>query len=173
MTELFSEIHQDESDPRTARSGVWVRRGFMTLFAAWLVVGLTGTLGQPARTDVARTAGATLTVEAPKRLRGGLFFQSRVDVEATSVIQYPRLVLDQGWFEGMQVNSIEPQPMSEASRDGRVVLSYDTLNPGDHLRVWLQFEVDPTRVGKQSYGIEIDDQTRRLARIDRDMVVLP
>ena len=47
----------------------------------------------------------------------------------------------------MQVNSIEPAAESESSRDGRLVLSYGALQPGDLPRIWLQFEVSPTNVG--------------------------
>ena len=57
-------------------------------------------------------------------------------------------MLADGWVEGMQVNSIEPAAESETSRDGRVVLSYGDLEAGDVLRIWLQFEVDPTNVGQ-------------------------
>ena len=80
---------------------------------------------------------------APAAVRGGLFFQSRVEIRARRAIAHPRLVLDEGWVEGMQFNSIEPAPVSEASRDGRVVLSYDRIDAGDRLVVWMQFEVDP------------------------------
>ena len=55
-------------------------------------------------------------------------------------------MLDEGWVEGMQVDSIEPAPADEESRDGRLVLSYAALGAGDVLKVWLQFEVNPTNV---------------------------
>ena len=84
-------------------------------------------------------------------MRGGLFFQSRIEIRALAAIEHPRLVLDEGWVEGMQVNSIEPAAESETSRDGRVVLSYGALEPGDVLRVWLQFQVEPTNVGTRDY----------------------
>ena len=88
-------------------------------------------------------------------------------------MRFPRLVLDNGWTEGIQYNSIEPSPASEASRDGRLVLSYDQLNPGDRLVIWLQFQVDPTNVGHRPFGIELDDQTTSLARVDRSLTVYP
>jgi hypothetical protein len=73
----------------------------------------------------------------------------------------------------MQVNSIEPAPVGEASRDGRVVLSYDALAHGDVLRIWLQFEVNPTNVGRRSYALALDDAERPVARLARDITVLP
>ena len=53
------------------------------------------------------------------------------------------------------------------------MLSYGALKPGDRLKVWLQFQVDPTNPGTRPHGIELDDETRTLARIDRDLKVLP
>jgi hypothetical protein len=170
---LFSELHHAQAGPGSRAAGAWTRRGFIALFTLLMAIAVLGVFGQETTSSTATAAGATLRLNAPEHVRGGLFFQSRVEVRATSRIQYPRLVLDEGWVEGMQMNSIEPSPQSEASRQGRLVLSYDTLEPGDVLKVWLQFEVDPTYPGKRAYGIEIDDQATRLARVDRDLRVWP
>jgi hypothetical protein len=110
---------------------------------------------------------------APETVRGGLFFQSRIEIRALTAIEHPRLVLGEGWFEGMQVNSIEPAAESETSRDGRVVLSYGALEPGDVLRIWLQFQVEPTNIGTRDYSVELDDEDRLLVRIPRTIRVLP
>jgi hypothetical protein len=106
-------------------------------------------------------------------VRGGLFFQSRIEIRALRALEHPRLVLDEGWVEGMQVNSIEPAPVGEANRDGRVVLSYDRVDAGERLVVRLQFEVNPTNVGHRSYGLELDDAETRVAAIDRQITVFP
>jgi hypothetical protein len=37
----------------------------------------------------------------------------------------------------------------------------------------MQFEVDPTNTGKRSLALELDDAQTPLARIDRDIRVLP
>jgi hypothetical protein len=145
----------------------------MTLFAAVSLAALVGLIGQSESTSAASTPSVRMTLSAPEQVRGGLFFQSRVDIRALAPIEHPRLVLDEGWIEGMQVNSIEPAAESESSRDGRLVLSYGALEPGDVLRVWLQFEVNPTNVGKRSYALELDDEDRLLARIPRTLRVLP
>jgi hypothetical protein len=170
MTELFSELPVDD---RGNAIGLAARRAVLTAFAAFSLLALWGLFGQRESESVATGPGVTLRLSAPDTVRGGLFFQSRVDVRATDAIEHPRLVLDEGWVEGMQVNSIEPSPESEAGRDGRVVLSYGRLDPGDRLRIWLQFEVDPTNVGRRSYDLELDDAERPLARIDRTITVLP
>ena len=166
MPELFSTVSEHE---RGERAGLIARRAVMTIFAAISLLALTGAIGQTGTTSHA----SGLTLDAPKTVRGGLFFQSRIDVTATRTVGQPRLVFDEGWLEGMQVNSIEPAAESESSRDGRLVLSYGALGPGDRLRIYMQFEVNPTNVGRRSYGLELNDGQARIARIDRDITVLP
>jgi hypothetical protein len=167
---LFAEV---PDNVRGERVGLAVRRAFLTLFALFALLALLGLFGQRSSTATATGPAGVLRLDAPGAVRGGLFFEARVDVTATKPVQHPRLVLDEGWLEGMQVNSIEPAPESEASRDGRLVLSYGQLNPGDRLRVYLQFEVNPTNNGRRTAGIELDDAETRIARIDRDITVMP
>jgi hypothetical protein len=170
MTDTFARLEQEPSGLTVA---LWARRAIMTLLAIVALLALSNRFGQRPAQSTARTPAAAMTLTAPSAVRGGLFFQSRVEVRAAQAIEHPRLVLDSGWVEGMQVNSIEPAPVGEASRDGRVVLSYDALEPGDLMRIWLQFEVNPTNVGRRSYAIELDDAERPVARLSPDITVLP
>jgi hypothetical protein len=170
MADTFANLTQE---PTGSVSGLWVRRAMLALFGLVVLAALLNRFGQrPADTTV-RAAAATLRLSAPERVRGGLFFQSRLDIRAAQAIDHPRIVLAGGWVEGMQVNSIEPAPVGEASRRGRVVLSYDALEAGDVLRVWLQFEVNPTNVGRRSYAVELDDAERPVARLAPPLTVLP
>jgi len=50
--------------------------------------------GQRASESSVRTPRALLTLSAPENLRGGLFFQSRLDIRAVQDIGHPRIVLD-------------------------------------------------------------------------------
>ena len=159
--------------PRSLVIGLWIRRAVMTVLALVVLLALANRFGQRPARSTTRTPTATLRLTAPDTVRGGLFFESRVEIRAARAIAHPRLVLEPGWVEGMQVNSIEPAPVGEASRDGRVVLSYDALARGDVLRVWLQFEVNPTNVGRRSYALALDDAERPVARLARDITVLP
>jgi hypothetical protein len=172
VSELFSDVAA-VPDPRGATVGLWARRAVLTVFAAIAVLGLLDVFGQGATQTTARTSAAVVRVTAPQAVRGGLFFQSRIEIRALRALEHPRLVLDDGWIEGMQVNSIEPAPVGEASRDGRVVLSYDRVDAGERLVVWLQFEVDPTSVGHRSYGLELDDADTKVAAIHRHITVFP
>jgi hypothetical protein len=160
------------SDPGR-NTGLWVRRAVIALFCVIVALALADRFGQDATSSAASSPAAGLKLSAPEAVRGGLFFQSRLEVRALRAVAFPRIVLDDGWVEGMQVNSIEPAPASEASRDGRVVLTYDKLAAGDRLRIWFQFEVDPTSTGHRSYGVELDDASTRLVRVSPSITVLP
>jgi hypothetical protein len=170
MTELFTDVRRDD---RGAVAGLLARRAILTLFALISLTALIGFIGQRPSSSQATTPAVRMTLAAPETVRGGIFFQARIDIRALTAIEHPRLVFDEGWLEGLQVNSIEPSAASESSRDGRLVLSYGALEPGDILRIWLQFEVNPTNVGKRSFGLELDDEERPLARIPRTLRVLP
>jgi hypothetical protein len=169
VTELF-DLPRDE---RGQRVGLAARRVCMTVFAAIAVLGLAGLFGQPGRTSIAAGSAARMSLEAPATVRGGLFFQARLDVDAVRPVEQPRLVFDDGWVEGLQVNSIEPAAESESSRDGRLELSYPPIAAGERLRIYLQFEVNPTSVGRRSFAVALDDGTTPVARIDRQLTVLP
>jgi hypothetical protein len=167
---LFAEVAPDE---RGVARGLRARRAILAVLGLVPLAALAGLIGQRATESQAAGAKATLALRAPQTVRGGLFFESRVQIHVLARIQHPRLVLDPGWLEGMQVNSIEPQAQDESSRNGRLVLAYATWLPGERKTIWLQFQVNPTNVGHRSYGLELDDDNARIARIARSLTVLP
>jgi hypothetical protein len=172
MTDLFRGP-AERPESRALTRGLWGRRIVVALFVAIVVLALAGFAGQRGSTDHAAGAQATLSLGAPETVRGGLFFQARVTVVAEEDVEHPRIVLSRGWVEGLQVNSIEPAAQSEASRDGRLVLSYDKVAAGDTLALWFQFQVDPTQPGRRDFSVELDDAEQPIARISRQLRVLP
>jgi hypothetical protein len=151
----------------------WIRRALLALLALVPLLGLAGALGQKTVTRSAAAARAQLTLNAPSVLRGGLMWPARINVRARGTIKFPRLILGAGYVNGMQLNTIEPSPTGEASRGPRLVLSYDQLDPGDELVVYLQFQTDPTTTGRQDATVALDDATRPLASIAHTITVLP
>lgn len=174
MPELPHALRRDRHIDLTGRrKEPWVRRVVMALLAAVVIAALAGVFGQEERTARATTGSATLIVRAPERVRGGLFFQGRIDVTATRRIAHPRLVLGPGWSEQLQLNTIEPAPTAETSRAGRLQFDYDTLRHGERLTVWLQFEVNPTGTGRRDRTVTLLDGDRPLTTIHRKLTVLP
>lgn len=160
-------------DLRGRRAHPWIRRALLALLGAPIALALTGAIGQRTHTLSTATPGARLRVEAPAVLRGGLMWRARISVRAVAEVRHPRLILGRGYVEGMQLNTIEPSPASEANRGAQIVLSYDTLDAGDELVVYLQLQVNPTTVGKQDTSVAVDDEATRLARIGHVTTVLP
>ena len=154
------------------RAYPWIRRALLGLLAVPVVLGLTGALGQETVTRSAASPRARLELDAPRVLRGGLLWRARITVRALETIRHPRLILGSGYVDGMQMNTIEPSPAGESSRGPRLVFSYDTLDAGDELVVYLQFQVDPTTTGRQDATVALDDATEPLARVEHAITVL-
>jgi len=160
-------------DARGRAHQPWVRRVCLTAFTVFAVLGLLNVFGQRSETTRAATPAARIEVRGPTKVRGGLLFQERLTVRAPRDIAVPRLVLGPGWADGLQINTIEPQPASETSRNGRIVLSYDALPAGQPLVVYVDYQANPTHVGTTDMSVEVDDRTTPLVRLPRTLTTFP
>jgi len=151
----------------------WIRRVFLVLFVAAVVLGLLNVFGQRSTTTRASGGAARVEVRGPTKVRGGLLFQQRITLRALQDIQHPRIVLAQGWLDGLQINTIEPQPQSESSRNGKLVLSYDQMSAGDKLEVFVDFQVNPTHVGRTNQDLDVDDAEQPLVHLSRSLTTFP
>jgi hypothetical protein len=151
----------------------WVRRSLLALVAAVLVLALANVFGQRPSSTSAGATPATLTVSAPGAVRGGLLFQARFTIQAKEALQDATLVLDDGWLEGMTVNTIEPSPVSEASREGSLALSLGHLPAGARYVLFMQFQVNPTSVGSRTLHAELDDGEQPVLTLTRDLRIYP
>jgi hypothetical protein len=158
---------------RTERVELVFRRTFFSLLLLVLVAGLLNVFGQRPTNSLASTSVADFHVFAPEALRGGLYYEGRITVEAKQDIEKLTLVFDGGWTEQTQINTIEPSPVGESSRDGRLTLDMGHLGPGHKLVLWLQFQVNPTHIGHRSQDVELYDDTKLLAKVDRTVTVFP
>jgi hypothetical protein len=137
------------------------------------VLALFNFFGQHPTTTSAASPEAGLTVTAPSRLRSGLIFQVKVSVTAHQEIGQLQLSFDEGWWESMSVNSIEPEPSNENSHDGKIVLSYGNLPAGKRLVCWIYFQANPTNVGNRRVDVVLEDGSRVLARVNRSLTIFP
>jgi hypothetical protein len=152
---------------------IWIRRVVLALVALVPVAALLDVFGQEQRTATAESVTAVLSVTAPDRVRGGLLFTARYRITARTVIRDARLVLDPAWTDDMQVNSIVPQPRSQTSREGAVVLDIGRISAGRTWVTFIGYQVNPTNVGRHNEAVELDDGARRLLRVRRTVVVYP
>ena len=151
----------------------WVRRGLLGLVGVVCLLGLFDLFGQASGTTHAAAAKADLSVSAPTRVRSGLLYTARFEVQAHQTIKHATLVLDQGWFENVQVNSYVPQPVSQTSRDGRVAFVLGHISAGHSYVFYLQFQLNPTDVGRRSETVELDDGSQPIVSIERTATVFP
>ena len=82
-------------------------------------------------------------------------------------------MLDPDWLEDITLNTVEPAPVDEASRDGRIALELGRIPAGDEYRLYLHFQVNPTALGTRSQDVELYDGERLLLSLDRDAIVWP
>jgi hypothetical protein len=167
---LSVEHHRDL--PGRARQP-YVRQVLLGLLCMVLALGLLNVFGQVKSVSTTETDVARFEVSAPTKLRGGLFFEARYETEAVEEIENATIVLDPGWLEGITLNTVEPAPIGESSRDGKIAMELGRVPAGDEHVLFLHFQVNPTAVGFRSQDVELYDGDRLLASFDREAIIWP
>jgi hypothetical protein len=173
VTEVPDELTLKVNRDREGRRDVLFRRIALGAILVLLALGLLNLFGQRPATSTADSPAAMLEVHAAERVRGGLFYQARFRVDALRELEQATLVLDPGWSEGITINTIEPAPVSEASRDGRLVFELGRIPAGQKHVFFLQLQVNPTNVGHRSQDVRLFDGDELLATIERTVTVFP
>ena len=152
---------------------VWLRRALLAVLGVIPLVALFNVFGQRPTTASAEAPAAALKVYAPTRLRGGLLYMARFHVRAHQDLKDATLVLDPGWAESITINTIEPSPVGEASKDGRLSFELGHIPAGQSYLLFMDFQVNPTNVGRRSQDVELADGQTRILTIDREVTVFP
>jgi hypothetical protein len=168
-----SIVLKRDRDLEGRRNDIWVRRGLMALVAAVPIVALFNVFGQRPDSHTLAGPAASLKIYAPSHVRGGLIYEARFDVTARHELKDATLVLGSGWLEGMTVNTIEPSPVSEASNNGRLSLELGHIPQGQSYLLFMQFQVNPTNVGRRTQSVELDDGSTKLLSFHRTVTVFP
>ncbi|HSO00995.1 MAG TPA: hypothetical protein VLS46_00600 [Gaiellaceae bacterium] len=150
-----------------------LRHALMALFGLLALLALVNVFGQHPVSTAASGGRATLAVSAPTSLRGGLFYMGRFTITAAEEIESATIVLDKGWLESMHINTIEPAPVGEASRAGELALDFGHVPAGETITAYLEFQVNPTNVGRRSQRVRLFDGERLLTEADRTVTVFP
>jgi hypothetical protein len=151
----------------------WIRKSLVVLVSLFLLAGLLNVFGQRPSGVETENAAARLKVYSPTRVRGGLIWEARITVEAKRSLEKANLVLSEGWLEGMTLNTMEPSPVGEASRNGSLALDLGHIPARQRYTLFMQFQVNPTNVGRRSNDVELFDGNRKLLSIHRVMTVFP
>jgi hypothetical protein len=163
-----------DRDLEGRRGEEWARRAVLAVLVFGVpLIALANGVGQRPQTTRATSAVASLEVNAPERVRSGLIFQARYTVDARRTLTSAALRLDPGWFEGLSVNSIEPQPQRETSDDGRTLLTLGRIPAGQRFTLYTYYQVNPTNVGRRSQDVELLDGQTPIARVERTLTIFP
>jgi hypothetical protein len=152
---------------------IWLRRGLLGLLVLVVLLALANVFGQRPQTSVVRSAPASLHLYAPARVRSGLLFEARFRVSANRDVKNAVLVLGSGWLEGMSVNTIEPSPTSEASANGKLSLTLGHVPAGNSFVLFMQFQINPTNVGRRPQTVWLYDGRRLLLTLHRTITIFP
>ena len=173
MADVPDQLVLEVARDREGKRDVTFRRVAVGALVVVLALGLFNLFGQRPATSVAEADAATLEVYAPERVRGGLFYEARFTIEAQSEVEQATLVLDPGWVEGITINTVEPSPLGEASRDGKLAFELGRIPAGQKHVFYLHLQVNPTNVGHRPQDVRLYDGEELLATIDRTITVWP
>ena len=144
--------------------------GFLLLVPA---LALFNVFGQRPSTSRAESAAASLKLVAPNHVRGGLLYEARFRVTAHRDLDRATLVLDPGWLESITMNTMEPSPVSESSDNGKLALNLGRIRAGTSHLLFLDFQVNPTNVGRRSQDVSLYDGNTKLLDVHRTITVFP
>ena len=153
--------------------GLVARRTGYVVLAAVAVLGLLSVFGQRPSTATAEGAAAKLQLYAPSHLRGGLLYMARFRITAKQDLKKATLVHDSGWGESITINTIEPTPVDETSDNGRLSFELGPVRAGESYVLFMDFQVNPTNIGRRSQDVELRDGDTHIATIDRSVTVFP
>jgi hypothetical protein len=167
---LVAERHRDLGG---RRGQPWWRRAIVALVAAIPLLAALNVFGQRPVTKTAASPAASLELYVPQRLRSGLIYEARFHISARTSLAHAALVLSSAWLEGMTVNTIEPAPAAETSEDGRLRLELGSIGAGRSYLLFVQFQVNPTNVGRRSASVSLYDGSARLVTLGRTVAIYP
>jgi hypothetical protein len=150
-----------------------IRRVLLSLVALFCLAGLLNVFGQRPETSQAAAPAASLKVYAASKVRAGLYYEARFTVTARQDVKDALLVLDSGWAEGITINTVEPSPVGEASRDGKLVFDLGHIPAGRSHILFLHLQINPTNVGHRSQDVALYDGDTFLTSVDRSVTIYP
>jgi hypothetical protein len=151
----------------------WFRRVGLVLFLAACALGLANVFGQHTHVLSVDAAAAKLTVETPRAARGGLIYQTIFRIDAHRDLAKPTLVLDPGWFDGLTINTVEPDSVTWGQQDGRNTVALGPIAAGDHFVLRFQYQVNPTVLGHRTQNVVLADGESDLATLEQAQTIYP
>lgn len=159
-----------DADGRGARLN-WISLAVLGAVMLAALLGMFG--GGKAGSIVAETSAARLEVHAPRVLRSGMFFETRIHLAAQAPIADAVIVVPASLWRDMTVNTMIPAPSEEKAEKGRFRFSYGAMKPGDVLDIKIDGQINPPLFAGNSGSVELHDGERTIAAIPIRITVLP
>lgn len=146
----------------------------LLILTALMVAALAGLFGGgKARPIVTDSAEATLRIHTNRVLRSGLFFETRIRINAHADLTDATLLLSPSLWRDMTINSIEPQAASEDFKNGAFRFHYGKLVAGEALDIKIDGQINPPLFRGTKGDIALADGDARLVSIPLQITVLP
>ena len=71
------------------------------------------------------------------------------------------------------VNMFGQRPRHTEATGADATLDFGAIQPGATVTAYLQFQVNPTNVGRRPQGVTLADGERQLERVERTVTVFP
>jgi hypothetical protein len=160
------DLHGRNIEPRFRRAGLLV-------LLVVCALGLANVFGQHTHALSVDSSAAKLTVETPGAARGGLIYQSIFTIEAHEDLSEPTLHLEQGWFDGLTINTVQPDAVDWGQQEKRNTLKLPPIASGQEFVLRLQYQVNPTVLGRRSQDVVLMDAGTELVRLDHAQTLFP
>jgi hypothetical protein len=162
--------HQDLTG---RRHHVWQRRAALVVIAVIPLLGLLNVFGQRTVSGSAQSPAASMLINSPAHVRGGLVFTAEIVITPRLQLRDARLYLDSGWFAGMTLNGIAPQPSTESAQGRWQVWDFGKIGAGVVYRVWISWQTNPTNTGRHAQDVALYDGGSKLLTVHRTLTVFP
>jgi hypothetical protein len=83
------------------------------------------------------------------------------------------LYLDNGWFRGMTLNWISPQPSTQSARRRWQVWDFGQLHAGVRFTVFIAWQANATNPGRHAQDVALYDGSTQLMIVHRAQTVFP
>lgn len=137
------------------------------------VLGLFNVFGQRQQTLHVSNALASIEIDSPSHVRSGLIFTTQVVITPHLPVRKCELTLGQGWFSGMTLNGITPQPSQQTANGNWQVWQFGALKADTPFRVWISWQTNPTSIGRRSQPLAVLDGNKQLATANRSLTIFP
>lgn len=153
----------------------WGRRLLQLLIIGIpLLAAILGFLGGGApRITRAAAPSAQLTVETPRVLRSGNWFETWVIVESAADIADLTIAIDQSLWRRMSIDTLVPDAEKAESGGGRFTYSFGPLSRNERFVLKLDGQIQPYGLRRLGGRIALRDGESPLVSVPVSLLVLP